>query len=85
LVLMMAICHNVRRMTGSPHSNPSQVKGCDTHLGSIAVCIVDTGIVALVQPLKDNRERGQERQGHLPGRPPPPHTPPERHRTLSPS
>lgn len=43
-------------------------EGSDTHLGSIAVCIVDTGVMALVQPLKGNRERSEERRyGHLYG------------------
>lgn len=35
----------------------------DTHLGSIAVCIVDTSIVALVQPLKG--KRGEEKSGKV--------------------
>lgn len=37
------------------------------YLGSISVCIVDTGVVALVQPLRGNGGRGEVRESdHLP-------------------
>lgn len=32
------------------------------YLGSISVCIVDTGVVALVQPLRGNGGRGEVRE-----------------------
>ena len=48
-----------------------QAMVCHAHLGSVAVCIVDTGVVALVQPLKGKGKgwgrRSQESCGHLPG------------------
>lgn len=79
----MVACHTVGRMTGPPYPEPHHLgEGSDAHLGRIAVCIVDTGIVALVQPLKGNDERSQGRSGHLPGSQawtPGGHTSPERH------
>lgn len=35
-------------------------EGSNTHLGSVAVCIVDTGVMALVQPLKATGREGRE-------------------------
>lgn len=35
------------------------------HLGSVAVCIVDTSIVALVQPLKGKGEKSEKVQPYL--------------------
>lgn len=49
----MVACHTVERITRSLPPEPAMGReGSNTHLGSIAVCIVDTGVMALVQPLK---------------------------------
>lgn len=60
------------RMTRSLPPKPAPGReGSGTHLGSIAVCIVDTGVMALVQPLRATRREVRE-AGSPPWKTPPP-------------
>lgn len=60
------------KMTRSLPPKPAMSReGSGTHLGSIAVCIVDTGVMALVQPLRATRKEIREAESP-PWKTPPP-------------
>lgn len=71
LAPVMVACHTVERITRSLPLEPAIGReGNDTHLGSIAVCIVDAGIMALVQPLKATGREVRKAQSPLCKTPP---------------